>query len=262
MKGYINILIMCIIRYACGGSIVRLSGVLGILAFRLIGLEQLLIPTTLPLPLIDKFLIIRYIQYNHKPRSQTLKPPFSFSDSHTDVEEMNPETAETIETIETANVEEDDCYVGLTRNCLNPNDAIDRVRSPHAGAIVMFAGTTRDNFGGKPVKELQYSAYSPLALRTMLSICKNVRAEHGLIAIAMVHRLGIVPIGEESILIAVSAPHRQAAWRAGEQALEDCKERVEVWKREEFEGEDGVWKANRDGAAGHKILHANKTPSS
>ena len=69
----------------------------------------------------------------------------------------------------------------------------------------------------------------------------------------MIHRLGTVPIGEESILIAVSSPHRQAAWRAGEEALEECKARVEVWKREEFEGEGGVWRANRDGAMGEKV---------
>ncbi|KAI8957067.1 Molybdopterin biosynthesis MoaE [Daldinia sp. FL1419] len=154
------------------------------------------------------------------------------------------------QTIETDEIKEDGCYVGLTHNYLNVNNIMDRVRNPQAGAIIMFAGTTRDNFSGKPVKELQYSAYNPLALRTMLSICKEIRVEYGLIAIAMVHRLGSVPIGEESILVAVSAPHRQAAWRAGERALEDCKERVEVWKREEFEGEDGVWRANRDGTKG------------
>ncbi|KAI1779414.1 Molybdopterin biosynthesis MoaE [Hypoxylon cercidicola] len=163
---------------------------------------------------------------------------------------MNPKITE---------IKDAGCYVGLTHSLLNLNDVVDRVRSPQAGAIVMFAGTTRDNFGGKPVKELQYSAYNPLALRTMLSICKDVHAKHGLISIAMVHRLGTVPIGEESILIAVSAPHRQAAWRAGEQALEDCKERVEVWKREEFEGEDGVWRANRDGAAGRNVSEADST---
>lgn len=121
-------------------------------------------------------------------------------------------------------------------------------------------GTTRDNFAGKPVKELQYSAYNKLALRTMMSIAKDVLAQHSLKAIAMIHRLGVVPVGEESILIAVSAPHRQAAWRAGEQALEDCKAKVEVWKREEFEGEEGVWRANRDGIMGHKVsrLEDNK----
>ncbi|KAF7520626.1 hypothetical protein G7054_g12710 [Neopestalotiopsis clavispora] len=154
---------------------------------------------------------------------------------------------------EALELQEGECYVGLTHDYLNVQNVMDRVRSPQAGAIVIFAGTTRDNFGGKPVKELQYSAYSALALRTMLSLCKNICEKHGLKGIAMVHRLGTVPIGEESILIAVSSPHRQAAWRAGEEALEECKARVEVWKREEFEGEEGVWRANRDGIQGEKI---------
>lgn len=86
----------------------------------------------------------------------------------------------------------------------------------------------------------------------MLAIAQDMRTKHGLRGITMVHRLGTVPIGEESILIAVSAPHRQAAWRAGEEALEECKAKVEVWKREEFEGEDGIWRANRDGIMGQK----------
>ncbi|KAI0965005.1 Molybdopterin biosynthesis MoaE [Xylaria arbuscula] len=145
------------------------------------------------------------------------------------------------------------CYVALTYDHLQIHDVMDRVRSPQAGAIVLFAGTTRDNFAGKPVKELQYSSYVPMALKTMLSICKDILARHGLKSIAMVHRLGTVPIGEESILIAVSAPHREAAWRAGEEALEECKKHVEVWKREEFQGEEGVWRANRDGLPGQKI---------
>ncbi|KAI1820467.1 Molybdopterin biosynthesis MoaE [Xylaria intraflava] len=152
-----------------------------------------------------------------------------------------------------AEISEDGCFVAITHEYLQVPEIMDRVRSPQAGAIVLFAGTTRDNFAGKPVKELQYSAYTPMALKTMLSICKDIRACHGLESIAMIHRLGVVPIGEESILIAVSAPHRQAAWRAGEEALERCKKHVEVWKREEFEGEEGVWRANRDGMPGHKI---------
>ena len=55
-------------------------------------------------------------------------------------------------------------------------------------------------------------------------------------------------------MIAVSAPHRQAVWRGGEEALEECKEKVEVWKREEFGGEEGgVWRANRDGQVGSRV---------
>lgn len=86
-----------------------------------------------------------------------------------------------------------------------------------------------------------------------MSISKAMLEKHSLTSIAMIHRLGTVPIAEESILITVSSPHRQAAWRAGEEALEECKARVEVWKKEEFEGEDGVWRANRDGAPGQKM---------
>ncbi|KAK7432810.1 hypothetical protein QQZ08_000673 [Neonectria magnoliae] len=162
------------------------------------------------------------------------------------------------------------CYIALTNDHLNVQNTMDKVRDPGAGAIVIFAGkppppplfftplttgatgTTRDSFDGKPVKELQYTSYHPRALRSMLAIAQALRTKHGLKGIAMVHRLGTVPIGEESILIAVSAPHRQAAWRAGEEALEECKASVEVWKREEFEGEEGVWRANRDGAVGQR----------
>ncbi|TDZ21226.1 Molybdopterin synthase catalytic subunit [Colletotrichum orbiculare MAFF 240422] len=145
------------------------------------------------------------------------------------------------------------CYVGLTYHHLDAASIMNRVRSPKAGAIVLFSGTTRDTFGEKPVKELQYTAYTPLALRTMMSISKAILEKHGLKGIAMMHRLGTVPIGEESILIAVSSPHRQAAWRAGEEALEECKAKVEVWKREEFHGGEGVWRANRDGIAGQRV---------
>ncbi|KAI1019781.1 hypothetical protein LB504_009608 [Fusarium proliferatum] len=147
---------------------------------------------------------------------------------------------------------EQDCYVALTHDHLNAQAIMDRVRSPSAGAIVLFAGTTRDNFAGKPVKELQYTAYHPRALKSMMAIAKDVRDKHGLRGVAMIHRLGPVPIAEESIFIAVSSPHRQAAWRAGEEALEECKSKVEVWKREEFEGEEGIWRANRDGAIGQR----------
>ncbi|CAD6449012.1 e9201f7b-a7be-4f90-89b1-4e46e0c741a5 [Sclerotinia trifoliorum] len=149
---------------------------------------------------------------------------------------------------------EENCYVALTHENLDAKVMMDKVRSPKAGAIVLFAGTTRDNFGGKPVKELQYTSYEPRALQSMLSICKTILHKHSLTSIAMIHRLGVVPIGEESILITVSSPHRQAAWKAGEEALEECKEKVEVWKKEEFGGEEGgVWRANRDGAVGERV---------
>ena len=93
----------------------------------------------------------------------------------------------------------------------------------------------------------------------MLSIAKSIKEKYHLHAITMTHRLGVVPITEESILIAVSAPHRQAAWKGGEEALELCKEKVEVWKLEEFGGEEGgVWSANRDGTEGVQTEEGTK----
>lgn len=81
----------------------------------------------------------------------------------------------------------------------------------------------------------------------MFQIAQSVKKTHSLTGISIAHRLGVVPIGEESILIAVASAHRFAAWRAGEEALEECKRKVEVWKFEEVGGggeEGGVWRAN------------------
>lgn len=123
-------------------------------------------------------------------------------------------------------------------------------------------GTTRNSFQDRTVLDLEYSAYTKLALQSMLTIAESIHKAHSLTAIHIIHRLGRVPIGKESILICVSAPHRTPAWRAGEDALEQVKEKVEIWKLERFgegngEGES-VWRANRDGAAGVPIAGLDK----
>jgi len=86
----------------------------------------------------------------------------------------------------------------------------------------------------------------------MLSIARQVKEKHALTAVSLIHRLGRVDVCEESILIAVSSPHRQAAWAAGEEMLERVKQDVEVWKMEQF-ADGGVWRANRDGAVGAAV---------
>jgi molybdopterin synthase catalytic subunit len=123
--------------------------------------------------------------------------------------------------------------------------------------LIDAIGTTRNNFQSRTVVHLSYSSYPPLALRTMMELAKSIKLKHSLNGIAIVHRLGEVPVGEESILIAVSSPHRQAAWKAGEEALEEIKSKVEVWKYERFE-DGGAWRANRDGNAG---VEESKTPT-
>lgn len=116
-----------------------------------------------------------------------------------------------------------------------------------------YVGCTRDSFADKAVTHLSYSTYTPLALRTLLSIAKGIHKDHGLVGISITHRLGRVGIGEESILIAVAAPHRKAGWRAGEDCLEQVKAKVEIWKEEWFE-DGGMWRSNRDGQAGVEVV--------
>ncbi|CAK3776795.1 Molybdopterin synthase catalytic subunit [Lecanosticta acicola] len=150
-------------------------------------------------------------------------------------------------------LQEDDIYVSLTYNALDSQAQLARVKSPKAGAVVLFAGCTRDSFQTKTVTHLAYSTYAPLALKSLLSISRAIHKKHDLVGIAVSHRLGHVDIGEESILIAVSAPHRKAAWEAGEECLELIKSKVEIWKEEWFE-DGGMWRSNRDGEAGVPVI--------
>jgi molybdopterin synthase catalytic subunit len=149
-------------------------------------------------------------------------------------------------------------HIELTPHALNSLSCTRFVRSPSAGATVLFIGTTRDTFNNLPVSSLAYTSYAPLAIATLYAIASSLITKHELTKIAIVHKLGECPIGEESIVIAVSAPHRQAAWRAGEEALELAKEKAEIWKLERFEGGEGVWRANRDGVMGVKVEEDEK----
>lgn len=147
----------------------------------------------------------------------------------------------------------DDIYIELTPHDLDSRALTTFVRSPAAGATVLFIGTTRDSFNGLPVSSLAYTSYTPLAKNTLFKIATGVLEKHKCTKIAISHKLGECPVGEESIVIAVSAPHRKAAWLAGEEALELTKEKAEIWKLERFEGGEGVWRANRDGVMGTKV---------
>lgn len=141
--------------------------------------------------------------------------------------------------------------VDLQHEPLDLTSLVDTVRSPSAGAIVTFSGTTRDSFDGARVLHLDYECHPVLARATLRESCLAAAARWPLLGAACVHRLGRVPVGEESILIAVSSPHRKAAWEAGEWILEEVKRKAEVWKRETFVDDDGdctkeVWKANEE----------------
>jgi len=110
------------------------------------------------------------------------------------------------------------------------------VASDEAGAVATFVGTTRVHSRGRTVTHLDYEAYEGMAEQVMAEIAEELKARYELCEIAIHHRIGRVGIGERSVLIAVSAPHRQDALAACKDAIDTLKERVPLWKKEVYVG--------------------------
>jgi MoaE-MoaD fusion protein len=123
---------------------------------------------------------------------------------------------------------------------LSVDDLVQAVLTAGDGAVVTFVGTVRDNNDGRRVFALEYEAYAGLAEAEMERIGMEMIGKHGLHNIAMRHRTGKLPVGETSVIIAASSPHRAEAFAACSEALDMLKATVPVWKKEYFE--DGeVW---------------------
>ena len=129
----------------------------------------------------------------------------------------------------------------LTTDPLSEAAVTAAVAHPEAGGVVAFSGVVRNETGGRRVKFLEYEAHAPMAEAKMHEIGDLVRARWpGVKAVAIVHRVGRLEIGEASVVIAVSAAHRAEAFEACRFAIDRLKETVPVWKKEHFE--DGeVW---------------------
>jgi molybdopterin synthase catalytic subunit len=119
---------------------------------------------------------------------------------------------------------------------LSLDAVVDEVRSDEAGAIATFIGTTRVHSRGRTVTQLEYEAYQGMAEGVMAQIADELRRRYELCDVAIHHRVGPVGIGEPSVVIAVSAPHRQDALAACKDAIDTLKETVPLWKKEVYEG--------------------------
>lgn len=124
----------------------------------------------------------------------------------------------------------------LSEAPLSLDDAVREVASDDAGAIATFSGTTRAHARGRAVVRLEYEAYEGMAEQTMAEIAAELVARYDLVDIAIHHRVGVVEIGETSVVIAVSAAHRGDALAACRDAIDTLKERVPLWKKELYEG--------------------------
>jgi len=114
------------------------------------------------------------------------------------------------------------------------------VRAPEDGAVVTFDGFVRNQSHNRPTLYLDYEAYESMALAKMREIGLQIHEKYRIHRVAMVHRLGRLEIGETSVFIAVSAPHRAAAFDACRFAIDTLKRTVPIWKKEYFE-DGAVW---------------------
>ena len=124
----------------------------------------------------------------------------------------------------------------VTEGPLSLTAVVDEVSDESAGAVATFLGTVRRESRGRTVLYLEYEAYAEMAEDVMAQIAADLEQRYDLWAVAIHHRIGRVEIGEPSVAIAVSAPHRQDALAACKIAIDTLKQTVPLWKKEVYEG--------------------------
>lgn len=128
----------------------------------------------------------------------------------------------------------------LVREAIDTASLTRTVRGEQDGAIVTFDGFVRNQSHGRMTRYLEYEAYEPMALGKMKEIAAQIHQQYRIHRVVMVHRLGRLEIGETSVFIAVSAPHRGAAFDACRFAIDTLKKTVPIWKKEYF-ADGAVW---------------------
>ncbi len=124
--------------------------------------------------------------------------------------------------------------IQLTDQPIDPQAVLDRVASPAAGAVVLFLGTVRHESRGRATVALEYESYADMARKELEQLAAEARKRWALCECAIVHRLGRMEVGQLSVAIAVSSPHRREAFEAGQWLIDRIKQVVPIWKNEQF----------------------------
>ena len=135
-------------------------------------------------------------------------------------------------------------FIRVAEDLPTLQECYDFVQDPGCGAVSTFVGTTRDNFQGKKVAKLSYEGYVPMAENELRKLCDEATEKFSVQKIAAVHILGDCPVGEASVILACSSPHRKDSLQCCEFLIDELKARVPIWKREVYEGDDSIWKEN------------------
>jgi molybdopterin converting factor subunit 1 len=128
----------------------------------------------------------------------------------------------------------------IVRRPINTPEILAALKAPEDGALVVFDGFVRNNFKGRTTQYLVYEAYEAMALAKMREIGAQMHEKFAIHRVAIIHRLGRLDIGETSVRIVVSSPHRGAAFEACRYGIDTLKKTVPIWKKEHFAG-GAVW---------------------
>lgn len=131
-------------------------------------------------------------------------------------------------------------FFALTRKAIRTGEIAEKIVRPEDGAVIHFEGIVRNNTKGQSTRFLEYECYEAMAIQTMAEIGREIARTMQIGRIAMVHRLGRLEIGEASVVIVVSAPHRKPAFEAALEGINRLKRLVPIWKKEHFAGGE-VW---------------------
>lgn len=131
--------------------------------------------------------------------------------------------------------------IQLNHDPIDSSAVIESVQSPAAGAVVLFLGTTREFTAGRQTESLDYESYGEMAFRKLEELEQEARQQWSLTELTIVHRLGHLGLGEASVAIAVSAPHRKDAFTAGQWLIDTLKEIVPIWKKENWADGTSEW---------------------
>ncbi|MEM7102162.1 MAG: molybdenum cofactor biosynthesis protein MoaE [Bacteroidota bacterium] len=133
-------------------------------------------------------------------------------------------------------------YINVSDKPLDVANCLALVGDDSAGGVSIFVGTVRNKTKGKNVIRLEFEAYEPMAVSEMEKIARIAQQKWGAASVVIQHRVGVLEIGDIPVIIAVSTPHRKAAFEACQYAIDTLKETVPIWKKEIFE--DGeIWVA-------------------
>jgi molybdopterin synthase catalytic subunit len=129
----------------------------------------------------------------------------------------------------------------ITRDPIDPAAVLSRVGATGDGATLLFLGTVRDHNDGRPVAGMRYDSYADMAEKVLGQIADEAALRLGTDRIAVVHRVGDLAIGDVSVAIAASAPHRAEAFDAARYVIEEIKRRLPIWKQEHYVGGESQW---------------------